>query len=118
MRSRYSAYALGLTAYVAATWHPDTRAADLDEEPADVDGGFADRAAPDAEGDSDVAAGVRWRRLQIVDVVAGGADDETGIVEFRASYRTDAGAGLLHERSRFARVGGRWVYVDGDVLAE
>jgi len=37
------------------------------------------------------------------------------VVEFRARHRTDAGSATLHERSRFARRAGRWVYLDGDV---
>jgi len=47
-------------------------------------------------------------------VVAGGEDDDTGVVEFRASYLTDEGIAVLHERSRFVREGGRWFYLDGD----
>ena len=92
MRSRFSAFALGLEPYLLATWHPSTRPAtvDLDDD-------------------------VTWRRLQIVDTVAGDPDDTDGIVEFRASYRGPDGAGLLHERSRFVRETGRWFYVDGDV---
>lgn len=93
MRSRFSAFARGDAAYLLASWHPSTRPARLDL---------------DAE--------VVWRRLQIVDTVGGGADDADGIVEFRASFRSAEGAGLLHERSRFARFEGRWVYVDGDLL--
>jgi uncharacterized protein YchJ len=60
--------------------------------------------------------GLEWRRLQIVDTARGGADDDEGIVEFRAAHRSAEGAGVLHERSRFARQDGRWVYVDGDLL--
>jgi SEC-C motif-containing protein len=93
MRSRYSAFALGLGPYLLASWHSSTRPADL--EPAD---------------------GTTWRRLQIVDTVAGGADDVDGVVEFRAAYRTSEGAGLLHERSRFVREDGRWYYLAGDVV--
>ncbi len=98
MRSRFSAFALGsstpgLDGYLLSSWHPSTRPASLDLDDGTV-----------------------WRRLQIVDVVAGRPDDATGIVEFRASFRDGDGmAGLLHERSRFARVDGRWVYLDGDV---
>ena len=95
MRSRFSAFALGLDGYLLASWHPSTRPAmlELDE-------------------------GTVWRKLQIVDMVAGGPDDETGMVEFRASYRdADGTAGVLHERSRFARVDGRWSYLDGEILA-
>lgn len=90
MRSRFAAFALGRDDYLLASWHPSTRPAALDLDP-----------------------DVVWRRLQIVDTVAGGPDDDEGIVEFRASYRDAEGAGLLHERSRFVRVDGRWVYLDG-----
>lgn len=90
MRSRFSAFARGDVAYLLASWHPSTRPAVLDPDPETV-----------------------WRRLQIVDTVAGGPDDAEGVVEFRASYRDADGAGLLHERSRFARVDGRWAYLDG-----
>jgi SEC-C motif domain protein len=94
MRSRYSAFALGLRAYLLASWHRSTRPADLDLDP-----------------------DVRWRRLQVVDAVDGGPDHTEGVVEFRASYRSPAGAGLLHERSRFVREDGRWTYLTGEVLA-
>lgn len=93
MRSRFEAFARGDVAHLLASWHPSTRPAQLDL-------------------DDDV----QWRRLQIVDTVAGGPDDTEGVVEFRASYRSPDGAGLLHERSRFARVDGRWFYVDGDLF--
>ena len=93
MRSRFTAFALGLPEYLLESWHPDTRPATLELD-----------------------HGTRWRRLQLVDTVAGGPDDVTGIVEFRASYRSPDGAGVLHERSRFSRVDGSWRYVDGDLL--
>lgn len=93
MRSRYSAFALGLMPYLRRTWAPATRPRDLE---------------PDA--------GLEWRRLQIVDVVRGGPHDDEGVVEFRAAHRSAAGAGVLHERSRFTRDRDRWVYVDGDLL--
>jgi hypothetical protein len=67
MRSRFSAFALGLTDYLFASWHPSTRPAELELDPAVV-----------------------WRRLQLVDTVGGAPDDAEGVVEFRASYR-DAG---------------------------
>jgi SEC-C motif-containing protein len=94
MRSRFSAFALGLAPYLLASWHPLTRPASLD---LDLD--------------------LTWRRLQVVDIVAGGTEDAAGVVEFRASFRGPDGAGLLHERSRFAKADGRWAYVDGDIMA-
>lgn len=87
MRSRYSAYATGNVDYVFRTWHPRTRPANLT-----------------------VDAGIVWTGLTVTDVVAGGPEDDTGEVEFTASYDDDA----MHERSRFERRGGRWVYVGGD----
>jgi SEC-C motif-containing protein len=93
MRSRYSAFALALGHYLRDTWAASTRPPELDL-------------------DDDV----RWRRLQIVDTARGGAEDETGVVEFRAAFRSDGRAGVLHERSRFVREQGRWVYLDGEIL--
>lgn len=94
MRSRYTAFVLGDTTYLAASWHSQTRPADA--------------SAP---------AGIDWRRLRIRNTQDGGADDETGIVEFMAHFRTAEGQrDVLHERSSFAREHGRWVYVSGDIL--
>ncbi|AYF98605.1 YchJ family protein [Protaetiibacter intestinalis] len=92
MRSRFTAFARGDAAHLLRSWHPSTRPASLGLDDATV-----------------------WRRLQLVDTVAGGPDDAEGVVEFRASYRGPDGAGLLHERSRFVRHEGRWVYLDGEV---
>jgi SEC-C motif-containing protein len=92
MRSRYSAYALGRTDYVFRTWHPRTRPDDVEND-----------------------AGLTWEGLEVLGTWEGGADDLTGVVEFRARYRTREGAGVLHETSRFERRAGRWVYVDGDL---
>jgi SEC-C motif-containing protein len=36
-------------------------------------------------------------------------------VEFVARYRVQGRGGRLHERSRFVREDGRWLYVDGDI---
>ena len=92
MRSRYSAYAVGELGYVFRTWHPRTRPTDVSATP-----------------------GLVWTRLEVLDVSAGGPDDDTGEVEFLAHYQGVEGPGVLHERSRFERRAGRWVYVDGDV---
>jgi SEC-C motif-containing protein len=93
MRSRYSAFALGLAPYLRSTWAAATRPAEVDLDP-----------------------DLRWRRLQIVDTARGGPADDMGVVEFRAAHRSTEGAGVLHERSRFVREGGRWVYLDGEIL--
>lgn len=92
MRSRYSAYALGLDDYLVRTWHPRTRPADLPTN-----------------------TGIRWVGLEIGAVVDGGEDDETGTVAFTARFRNLDGEHALRETSRFERRASRWVYVDGDV---
>ncbi|HEY5780265.1 MAG TPA: YchJ family metal-binding protein, partial [Lysobacter sp.] len=91
MRSRYSAYALGHVDYLMATWHPDTRPAELDL------------------GD---AATTLWLGLEVKRHAVTGAD--SAIVEFVARYRTGGTPAVrLHEISRFVREEGRWYYVDG-----
>lgn len=94
MRSRYSAYVLGLESYLLATWHPRTRPAAIEPQP----------------------PGLRWLGLEIKRHVDAG--DGTAIVEFVAKSKLGGRAHRLHETSRFERVdeaGGRWLYVDGDV---
>lgn len=100
MRSRYSAYAKGLDAYLLHSWHPDTRPSTIELDPRH-----------------------RWTGLTIIAAIDGGPGDETGTVEFRAAFEIDRGAGRrpgeMHEVSAFSRLadvgsqsgGGRWVYV-------
>ena len=94
MRSRYSAYVLGLEPYLLATWHASTRptALDLDKE-----------TSP------------RWLGLDIKRHQA--TDPDSAGVEFVARYKTGGRAHRLHEVSRFVREGGRWYYVDGEFPA-
>jgi SEC-C motif-containing protein len=95
MRSRYSAYVVGATDYLRATWAPQTCPADLDVDP----------TAPDAP---------RWLGLQIKAFAE--TDDGHATVEFIARYKVGGRAHRLHELSRFVRgEDGRWRYVDGDV---
>src|SRR5690606_19345889 len=92
MRSRYSAYVLGLRDYLLATSHPDTRpdTLELDDTP-----------------------GMRWLGLTVKRHVDAG--DGTAVVEFVARYKVGgASAKRLHEVSRFQRLAGRWVYLDGE----
>lgn len=91
MRSRYTAFVRGDARHLWRTWHPRTR--------------------PD---EVEVDSRMAWTGLEVVDVVAGGPDDDTGEVRFRASYTSGDGTGALTEHSRFERRGGRWFYVDGD----
>lgn len=90
MRSRYTAYFLGLERYLLQTWHASTR-------PTSVD----------------LQAGPTWTGLQIRSTEAGAEADERGSVEFVARYLAGGRPGTLHESSRFLREEGHWYYVDG-----
>lgn len=93
MRSRYSAYAKGLDVYLLHSWHPDHRPATIELDPRH-----------------------RWTGLTILGTTDGGADDDTGTVEFAARFEIDRGAGArpgeLRENSSFSRCEGRWVYTE------
>jgi SEC-C motif-containing protein len=91
MRSRYSAYVLDLTGYVADTWHASTRPASLEANP----------------------AGLKWLGLDVKRHVQ--ADPTHATVEFVARSRLQGQAQRMHEVSRFTKEDGRWCYVDGDI---
>lgn len=91
MRSRFSAFAAGDGSYLLATWHPGTRPATVELDPA-----------------------LHWYRLDVHGATAGGPFDTEGRVDFTAHWRAAAGArGTQRESSRFRREDGRWFYVDG-----
>lgn len=88
MRSRFSAFALGDTAYLLRTWHPSTRPRGLD-----------------------LTGGPRYTRLEVLATDRGSLFDTEGTVLFRAHYRDGGRPGVLEEHSRFVRESGQWVYV-------
>lgn len=90
MRSRYSAYVLGLDRYLLDSWHPRTRPAAIDPTP----------------------PGLRWLGLEVRRCSQPDADH--GIVEFVARSKLDGRAHRLHEVSRFERGDGRWFYLDAE----
>ncbi|MDD5159572.1 MAG: YchJ family metal-binding protein [Sulfuricurvum sp.] len=96
MCSRYSAYALGLADYIMATTHPNN---------------------PDYTEDKEI-----WRKsileffhntqflgLKISEFIDG---KEEAFVTFEAMLDH----GILKEKSRFLKVEGKWLYVDGEFL--
>jgi len=90
MRSRYSAYVLGLRDYLLRSWHAGTRPAALELDPA-----------------------TRWLGLEVKRHI--GSDADHAEVEFVARYRVGGGSAVrLHERSRFVREDGHWYYLDGE----
>lgn len=92
MRSRYSAYCLGLEDYLLRTWHPQTRPAALE-----------------LAKETSKWLGLVVRRCQQFDA-------DRASVEFVARYRVAGRGQRLHEVSRFERLDdGRWYYLDGDL---
>jgi SEC-C motif-containing protein len=94
MRSRYCAYVLCDERYLLATWHPSTR-----------------------PGSISFNKNQKWLGLNVIDAgITGAASAE---VEFIARSRvSNAAAVRQHERSRFVHEGGKWFYVDGNLLEQ
>ncbi|MFM9971840.1 MAG: YchJ family protein [Burkholderiales bacterium] len=91
MRSRYSAYVVGLIDYLLATWHPSTAPGELELSP------------------------VKWIGLEVLHIEMAG---DAGVVEFVARCRVNGRAERMHEISRFVREGGRWYYIDGQMVTQ
>ena len=91
MRSRYTAFVRGDTAHLLATWHASRRPAALELD-----------------------AGVKWLGLEVKRHTP--TDATHAGVEFVARSRVQGKGQRLHERSRFVREDGHWLYVDGDLL--
>ncbi len=88
MRSRYTAFVLRRPDHLLDSWDPAHRPDRLDLDSA-----------------------LTWTGLSVLDVRPTGP--RSAEVEFVAHYRRGGSAGRLHERSRFRRVRGIWLYVDG-----
>jgi SEC-C motif-containing protein len=98
MRSRYSAFALGEVDHLLRTQPSDQPLAER-------------RRSLEAS-----CRQLRWRQLEIVAVEAGAELDQEGSVSFVAHYSAGGQRGVLRERSRFGREGGRadgaWLYLE------
>ena len=88
MRSRYSAFLRGDTAYLLKSWAAESRPMSLSLDPAQ-----------------------EWTGLRIERHEVTGLD--TAIVQFTATWQQRNKNGQLAETSRFRREGEGWVYIDG-----
>jgi SEC-C motif-containing protein len=94
MRSRYSAYALGIIEYIIATTHPnnpDTTIALADWQ----------------KGITDFANSTGFLGLKILEFIDG---EEKAYVTFEAQFDH----AMMKEKSRFFKVEGKWLYESGD----
>ncbi|MEL6159049.1 MAG: YchJ family metal-binding protein [Cyanobacteria bacterium J06623_5] len=100
MRSRYSAFASGNVDYLLTTRHPSTQQAD-------------DRRTLEKS-----IRQTQWTNLLIIGTQKGQRKDKIGTVEFVAAYQSVRSLTLqqLHEKSRFVKEGGKWFYLEGDIL--
>lgn len=101
MRSRYSAYALGLVSYIMETTHPENPHFSEDQEAWGIQlEAFTKNTSFDG--------------LDILDVLDG---EEEAFVTFRAKLRQNGQDASFIERSRFIKVDGRWYYHSGEFPA-
>ena len=98
MRARYAAFVTGQTDFLHASLHPDHR------------------QDHDVQATRRWAESAQWLGLSVVGVEKGGSDDESGTVEFIATYKERGVVKPHHEISRFTRQNGDWYYVDGKLV--
>ena len=95
MRARYAAHVKVEVDFLYESTHPDHRQ------------GY------DHKGTRAWAENSEWQGLEILETAQGGAQDEEGEVVFVARFRDKDGVRSHHERARFHRKDGRWLFTDG-----
>ncbi len=98
MRARYSAYAKGEIAFIEQTHERDERDAVSIEE--------TRRWSEEST----------WLGLKIVRTEKGGPSDDTGVVDFVATYSSHGLKEEYHEIGEFKKVAGTWYYDKGRVV--
>ncbi len=95
MRARYTAYTQVEMDFILQSLHPDKR-----EE-------------NDPEGARDWAENSQWHGLEILACEGGEAGDETGTVEFAATYTYNDEVQRYHEVAEFRQADGVWYFEEG-----
>ena len=91
MRSRFTAYVIGEAQCLYRSWHESTR--------------------PSLQSLRD-SGPQAYTILKILSTTGGNENDNTGTVEFIATYDNQGKSVEHHENSKFSRVKGCWVYID------
>jgi SEC-C motif-containing protein len=94
MKSRYSAYAANLPDYIIKTTHPDNS-------------DFTSDTKSWRESIGHFTEQTKFLKLKIIDFTE---EEEEAYVTFVATLSS----GELKEKSRFLKIKGRWLYVDGE----
>ncbi|MBN2719178.1 MAG: YchJ family protein [Deltaproteobacteria bacterium] len=90
MRSRYTAYTLADAAYLQRT---------------------SENVVFDAAATRKWSATVKWQGLEVLNVTAGTANEETGEVSYIARFREQGQARTIFENALFRKVRGEWLYI-------
>ena len=100
MRARYSSYASHDIAFL--------RKSSCEEQ----------RQSFDEAASKSWSEAAEWHGLEIIRTEAGGVNDATGVVEFRALYSANGEFCNHHEISTFVREDGDWKFEDGEMVGE
>ena len=100
MRSRYCAYALNLPDYLIKTTHPKHSE-------------NSSNLSARKQGISDFSRGTQFRSLAILDSAQ---DDTSATVTFKAGLMQGLTDASFTERSKFEKIDGRWLYLNGELL--
>ena len=92
MRSRYTAFVLEKAQYLVNTHHADFRSPD------------------ELKALKQSFKGIKWQGLEVITTDLGQAEDETGVVEFKAYFKSLGKSQVLHESSLFVKEQGQWFY--------
>ena len=98
MRSRYSAYVEHAIDYILETCTKDKK------------------DTIDAKQTRTWSEKSKWLGLTILSTENGGLSDSEGTVEFQAVYEVDGLREIHHEKGRFKKVNGRWLYDEGSIV--
>ncbi|KJH83025.1 YchJ family protein [Pseudomonas sp. KSR10] len=97
MRSRYSAYVLGLIDYLKATTLP------------------VQQESLDLQSMTEWSAASVWLGLEVEESLLLGGQPEHALVSFTARWHDPSGEHAQHERSAFVQHDGRWYFIDPTV---
>ena len=100
MRSRYCAFVMEEIGYLEQTLHPDQRH--------DFDYDNSLQWAKSSE----------WLGLEILNTEKGGVDDEEGMVEYIANFKSQKKIQKHHENGNFVKVDAQWYYMSGNMVSQ